>query len=232
MIIFNGKSFRDFGCHVDELESLTRPEWDTTSVEVPGRNGTVTYSNGRFKNIELPYDCMIDKDFSTNYAGLLAFLQRDSSYHRLEADAEKETFRMARVKSITSPKVGAWFRRATFTVKFDCKPQRFLKSGEDPFQVQNGSSFYNPYHYQALPILRIYGWGTIKINEYELLLNESKADPYVDIDCDLKDAFYGAENRNSFLEVKSWPVLDPGENKVLLGEHITKMEITPRWWTI
>ena len=85
MIIFNGKSFRDFGCHVDELESLSRPEWDTTSVEVPGRNGTVTYSNGRFKNIELSYDCMIDKDFGLNYAGLLAFLQSDSSHHKPES---------------------------------------------------------------------------------------------------------------------------------------------------
>ena len=232
MIIFNGKSFRDFGCHVDELESLSRPEWDTTSVEVPGRNGTVTYSNGRFKNIELSYDCMIDKDFGLNYAGLLAFLQSDSSYHRMEADAEKETFRMARVKNITSLKVDQWFQRATFTVEFDCKPQRFLKSGEDPFRVQNGSSFYNQYLYPALPILRVYGWGTVRINGYELLLNEDTVDPYVDIDCDLRDAFYGKENRNSFLEVKSWPVLDPGENIVSLGENITKMEITPRWWTI
>ena len=107
-----------------------------------------------------------------------------------------------------------------------------MKSGEDPFRVQNGSSFYNQYLYPALPILRVYGWGTVRINGYELLLNEDTVDPYVDIDCDLRDAFYGKENRNSFLEVKSWPVLDPGENIVSLGENITKMEITPRWWTI
>lgn len=232
MIVFNGKSLSDFGCHVDELKSLDRPEWDVSKVEVPGRNGELTFSNNRFKNITLEYDCMIEKDFNANYRALMAFLMQDSNYHRMEADAEKDTFRLARVNTPPEPDVSPWFQRATFKLSFDCKPQRFLKSGEDSFEVSNGSSFFNPYLYAALPILRVYGWGTVKINSYSILVQKDDTSDYIDIDCDLKDAYYGANNRNTFIEVTDWIKLDPGENTVTLGDNITKLEITPRWWTI
>lgn len=232
MIVYNGKSLTDFACHVDELDSLVRPDWDTTKIEIPGRNGDLTLSNGRFKNVTLSYDCMIAKDFLSNYASLLAFLKQDANYHKLETDSEKDTFRMATVADISDPKIGAWFQRGTFTLKFDCKPQRFLKSGNDSFEIKNGSSFFNQYLFPTFPILRVYGWGTIKINNYQLLLNKDTTTPYIDIDCDLKDAYYGSLNRNSFLEITSWPMLDPGNNVVELGDNIEKVEITPRWWTI
>lgn len=232
MIVFNGKSLTDFGCCADELDSLKRPEWDVTKQEIPGRSGALTFSNGRFKNITLSYDCMVWKNALKNYEGLLAFLAQDSSYHRLEAEAEKETFRMARFESVTGQKPSAYFSRIAFTLNFDCKPQRFLKSGEETLEAQNGSSFYNPTLYAAKPLLRVYGWGTVGINGRRLLLNQDETAPYTDIDCDLKDAFYGANNRNSFLEVTDWPELNPGENVVELGQNIKKIEITPRWWTI
>lgn len=232
MIVFNGKSLSDFACHVDELDSLVRPDLDVSKIEIPGRNGDLTFSNGRFKNVTLSYDCMIAKDFTANYAALLSFLKQDSNYHKLEADAEKDTFRLAIINDVSDPKIGAWFQRGTFTLKFDCKPQRFLKSGNNPFEVKNGATFYNPYFFPALPILRVYGWGTIKVNNYQLLLNQDTTTPYIDIDCDLKDAYYGSLNRNSFLEVADWPVLDPGDNTVTFGSNIEKVEITPRWWTI
>lgn len=231
-IVFNGCSLADFRCLADERSSMVHPEIDMQKVEVPGRNGNLYLSNHRYKNLTITYSCMIDKTFYENYAPMMSFLLQDGEYHRLEGNAEKDFFRMARFTKSSNPVVSDYFQRGTFNLTFECKPQKWKKGGERPIDFTRGGVLYNEFLYPAAPILRIYGWGTVRINDYELLLNEDTADPYVDIDCDLRDAFHEKENRNSFLEVKSWPVLDPGENKVLLGEHITKMEITPRWWTI
>ena len=60
------------------------------------------------------------------------------------------------------------------------------------------------------------------------------ADGYTDIDCDLEDAYKGSANKNGCLQLYSgeFPTLAPGENGITLGTGITKVEITPRWWSL
>lgn len=233
MIYFNGKNLTDFGCYSDELDSLQRPEWDFDEVEVPGRNGTLTFSNGRLKNIDVSYDCMIAKDFATNYAGLMAFLQQDPEYHRLEGFAEKDSFRMARFKDSSDPKVSPWFQRATFSLAFDCKPQRFLKSGEVKIEVKSGESLYNQYLFNSQPFIRVYGYGTLYVGHYAVTISDYKMS-YIDLDCETMDAYNGTTNLNAYVSMPSdnFPVLVPGENGIRAEGHITKIEITPRWWTV
>lgn len=231
-IYFNGRNLRDFGCLSDELDSLVRPEPDITTVKVPGKNGTVTFSNGRFENVNIKFDCIIPHDFYTNYAALMAFLRKDADYHHLDGNAEKDFFRTGRFKSVSAPKISEWFQRGTFTLTFDCKPQRWAKDGQDWMMAASGAKIYNRFLFPALPLLRVYGWGTVEIQGRKILINEDDTTPYIDIDCDLKDAYYGSYNRNSFIEVTDWPQLDPGENTVTLGDKVTKLEMIPRFWTI
>ena len=53
------------------------------------------------------------------------------------------------------------------------------------------------------------------------------------MDCDLVNAYEGADNRNSFVEIIGEPVLSSsGVNSITFDAGITKVEIKPRWYTI
>lgn len=231
MINFNGKNLIDFGCHTDELDSLTRPQRDTSSVEIPGRNGTLTFSNNRFKNVTLSFNCMIDKDFERNYAALMAFLLQDDEYHRLEGYAEKETYRMAKLSSAPKTDTSAWFQRATFTLDFDCKPQRFLKSGKEVKTFTAAGTLKNPTLFTALPLIRAYGTGNFSVGGITVKI--TSADSYTDIDCDMQEAYKGTTNCNGNITLTDgeFPSLKEDVNEITMT-GITKLEITPRWWTI
>ena len=62
----------------------------------------------------------------------------------------------------------------------------------------------------------------------------SNALSYIDLDCELEDAFRDTENLNSCLELESndFPVLPPGNTSITFGTGITKVELIPRWWCL
>jgi phage-related protein len=61
----------------------------------------------------------------------------------------------------------------------------------------------------------------------------SSADEYTDIDCEIMDAFKGSVNCNSNIQTtdNKFPVLRSGDNNIT-KTGITRLEITPRWWTV
>lgn len=229
-IVFNGRSLADFKCLVDERSSLVHPEMDMQKVEVPGRNGDLYLSNHRYKNLTITYSCMIDKTFYENYNPLMSFLLQDGEYHRLEGNAEKEFFRMARFTKSSDPVVGDFFQRGTFKLSFDCKPQKWRKDGEKPTVFTGNGVLYNGFLYPAKPLIRIYGYGTVKIGSGSITVYDDGE--YVDVDCDIKDASRGPLNMNSAISVGTWPELTGGGNRIEIPSTVSKIEITPRWVTI
>lgn len=95
-----------------------------------------------------------------------------------------------------------------------------------PFTIENPTLF------DAKPLLRVYGSGTVGIGEYTFTISE--ADEYTDIDCEMMDCFKGAVNKNPYVTFSNYefPVLVPGVNKITMGAGITKIEITPRWYSV
>ena len=65
-IIFNGKSFMDYGVYISGDGTFNAPERDTTKIEIPGRNGTLTVDKGRYKNLPVKYPAFIVHDFNAN----------------------------------------------------------------------------------------------------------------------------------------------------------------------
>ena len=50
-------------------------------------------------------------------------------------------------------------------MKFDCKPQRFLVSGENPVVFTGNGTITNPTDFESSPLIRVTGNGTIAIGE-------------------------------------------------------------------
>lgn len=228
-LTYDGKSLRDYGVYVNGTYTFSAPQRNITKVVIPGRNGTLTIDNKRFENIEVTYEAFIIREFVENIEGLRNYLSTAAGYRRLEETYHPDEFRMARFVSGLSVTATPLMREGNFTLKFDCMPQRFLKSGEIPVEFTAAGSIFNPTLQQAKPLLRVWGNGTVGIGSATLTIADTTN--YTDIDCESMDAYYGATNRNSNIS-GTFPVLEPGANGVALGGSITKVQITPRWWIL
>lgn len=228
-ITYNGKSLADYGVYISGGGVWNSPARSVESVVVPGRNGQLTIDNGNYENIVVTYPAFIIRGFRQNIEGLRNYLGAQVGYKRLEDTYHPDEFRLARILTGLTVTPTEIFREGEFDLAFDCKPERFLKSGEQPIEFTADGALFNQTLQDAKPMLRVYGNGDIGIGSRTMTISDTT--DYTDIDCESMDAYYEAENRNSNIS-GDFPILEPGENGVTLGSGITKLIITPRWWIL
>ena len=230
-IVFNGKKLKDYGVFISGEAVFDAPKRDTTSVTVPGRNGELTLDNGRYENITIKYPAFIVRSFKERISELRNFVLSQSGYQRLEDTYHPDEFRLAKWESDFSVKPDEALLAGEFDLKFNCYPQRFLKSGENAIEITSATTIINEQMTTALPLIRAYGTGTFTINGVTAQI--TSASSYTDIDCDLQECFKDtlATNCNENVVLTTFPELKPGENTISMS-GITKLEITPRWWRL
>lgn len=168
---FNGESSDTYGVMITQNESYNAPARAGEMISIPGRNGAYWHDLGRFENIEVTYKCAIGEgtkaDFVDAMSDIRSWLCSPVGYCRLEDDYNPNEYRLAVYKSgleTDKPLVTG----AEFDIVFECKPQRFLKSGETAISVTSGDTITNPTLFDAKPLLEIYGYGTVGINGAEI----------------------------------------------------------------
>lgn len=173
-LTFDGQSSGDYGVYITGEAVYNAPARDVEMVTIPGRNGQLALDKGRFENIEVSYPAGIFADNETDFAQAVSdfrnFLASRSGYCRLEDDYNPNEYRMAVYKSglEVDPKL---LRAGEFDITFNCKPQRWLKDGEVAVECgQDPSVLFNPTLFESSPLLRIWGYGTVGVNGYEIEL--------------------------------------------------------------
>ena len=164
---------------------------------------------------------------------LREYLCSVKGYARLEDSYHPDEFRLASfADGITVDTSGHYNVQGRFDISFNCKPQRFLKSGEDEVIYTEDGTITNPTSFTAKPLIRIYGAGTVGIGDVDVTFDGSTA--YVDLDCEMQDAYYWPTNKNSsiILSPNRFPTLEAGSNGIVFGTGITEVDITPRWWRV
>ena len=231
--IYNGKSTKDFGVYISGLNTYGSPERDIDTISVPGRNGDLTIDNGRYKNVTISYPAFIYDSFDANIEGFRNFMLNQTGYNRLEDTYHPDEYRMAIVKGNITPNVEDTLVAGKFDVSFNCKPQRYLKTGEIPYDIVDDSAIYNPTLFPALPLLKVYGKGVLHIGDYNAQIAEHTYD-YMVIDCEMMDAYYETHNLNGYLTVGSngFPKIEPGGHNITMDDTITRMIVIPRWYII
>lgn len=233
-ITFDGTPSSDFGIFISGTGTYDAPERDVTVLEIPGRSGNLVYDNGRYRNIDVIYPAFLTKDFKNKSGELRSFLLTHSgNYYRLTDTYHADEFRMARYSGGVSFDIKGLFRSGETSLLFDCKPQRFLASGDNEVTVSNGGSISNPTGFDAKPLIRVYGTGTISVGEYALTITEMPGS-YTDIDCDIMEAYCEFASCNEYISLQGneFPVLHPGANGISWTGSISQVKITPRWWQI
>lgn len=229
-----GKALSDFGVYISGEGTYKAPEKDYEFVSVAGRSGDLVFDNYRFKNIEITYPAFIVKNFDSSYFEMVSYLLSCSGYVRIEDTYHPEYYRLGVFSGPVEPEMTSRLKQGSFDLTFDCKPQKFLISGEEKVTFTADGTIFNPTRFAAKPLLRIYGTGEVMIGSQTITV--TKADEYTDIDCEAENAYKddAGTNCNADIEITgdSFPVLQAGSTGIKLGTGITQVEITPCWWTV
>lgn len=227
----DSKCSADFNCYIARSNMFDGAEHDDTTVEVPGRNGALVFSNGRYRNFAGLLSCYIPDNMRKNVDGLRAFLSARHDYVRYEDTLHPAEFRKVRFTGAfaieESDRNGA-----TFNLSFSCFPERWLKSGEVIFDYTAAGKIYNPTDYAAKPLILCYGTGgTVVINGVTVAVTGCSS--YAEIDCDAMEVYEGSTNRNGTTTLVNgeFPTIAPGEN-IITFTGFSKVSIKPRWYTI
>lgn len=233
-LTYNGKSTKDFGIYISGLNSYNAPARDYDTISIAGRNGDLTIDNGRYENIDISYPAFIYDDFNNNVEGFRNFLLSQIGYKRLEDTYHPDEFRMAIVKGGFKSSVQDTLDAGEFEIKFTCKPQRFLKSGEIPIEITASTSINNPTYFASEPLIRVYGYGTFHVGDYSATITQHDY-TYMDIDCSMMDAYNGTNNLNNKLSLGSngFIKIESGAHGITIDDNtVTKIIIYPRWYIL
>lgn len=173
-LTFDGKSSSEFNVYITGEGVFNAPERAVEMISIPGRNGAFALDYGRFENIEVTYNCGIagddDADFASAISDFRNWLCSRNGYVRLSDDYNAGEYRMAVYKSgleVTAENLKA----GEFPVVFECKPQRFLTSGENAISVTSGDTITNPTLFDSRPMLEVTGYGNINLGSSTIQIN-------------------------------------------------------------
>lgn len=248
MAIFNSLTFDninslDKGVYITGSAVYDAPERIVDMISIPGRNGNLAIDQGHFENIEVTYPagCFADDpiEFAEKVGEFRNILAARYSYKRLTDDYNPGEYRLGLYKSGLSVSPVSFNRAGEFNITFECKPQRWLVSGEVTETFTATGTIENPTDFPARPMLVVTGAGILTVGDQTLtIVDGSGANQVIYIDCESMEAWevvgQGKISRNDYIQNagQAFPVLDGGENGIILGTGITKVEITPRWWRI
>lgn len=231
MIWWNNISSDDVGVIVERFPEITIPTRKQEVISVAGRNGDLIMEQDAFDNVIQTYEVYIsaEKPRLTTISHIVAEWLMVKGYQRLEDSYFLDTYRLACYSGSTSiENILNRFGRAT--IEFNCKPQRFYKSGEFDIALENEQELLNPSPFTAKPIITVTGSGAGTITDGINTITLTDTDG-ITIDCDIMQVYKGTVNKNNtasghFLE------LPKGSSTITWTGGITGVSIRPRWWTI
>lgn len=134
-----GRDSRDFGVYISGQGTFSAPEKAYEFYNVPGRNGAIIGNDHRLENIEVTYQCFIYSNFSQNIGDFRTFLLSLNGYQELTDSYHPDEYRMAVYVGPFEPEVTAKNDAGSFELVFNCKPQRWLYSGDTVYTFVQGS---------------------------------------------------------------------------------------------
>lgn len=215
---FDGENSRAYGVYITGEGVFNAPERNVEMVEIPGRNGAFALDKGNFNNIEVTYPAGIfadtEADFAQAVSDLRNLLCSKVGYVRLEDDYNPNEYRLAIYKSGLDVDHDLLIA-GEFELVFECKPQRYLKSGESAISVTSGDTITNPTRFDAKPLLTVTGYGDINISGQAITVN---AIPLGDV------LLASATNAGHYFKIFDSSALDTGDTITINGGKVAMMD--------
>lgn len=265
-LTYDGVDSSNFGVFISGDGVFDAPARRGEMISIPGRNGSLFMDEGVFENITVEYPAFIgtgyEELFRTKLGDLRSWLSSRGNYKRLTDTYHPDEFRLGVYREGLEVDPEVITRAGEFTLKFDCKPQRYLTAGEDPIVLNSGALITNPTLFYAKPLLKVIGNGTVRIEPYEFIVSGNDGELWIDSEIMESYKFVYIEHnltdeelvditdeRGAAIEVAKeatpewaeayvefvnyvYPQIKPGDVPVWMSSGIEELTIIPRWWVL
>ena len=201
---FDGETSASYSVYITGEGVFNAPERAVEMISIPGRDGAYVLDNGHFENVEITYHCgMYDSteaNFATKMAAFRNWICSKVGYKRLTDEYNTGEYRMAVYKSgLEVDHEG--LLTGEFDITFECKPQRFLTSGETATSVANNGTINNPTLYASRPTLTFQGYGEITLAGQKITVKDLQIGNVMLANSKTVDIDYPSSSAHSTLEV-------------------------------
>ena len=175
--IFDGENSRDYGVYITDVEVFGAPKRKVQMISIPGRNGDYALDEGSFENITVKYECALgagtESDFNDGISDFRNWLASKVGYKTLSDEINTGEFRKAVfLDGMEVPTLNK--KTGTFEIVFDCMPQRWLDDASSlPVEMASGDDIFNPTLFDASPLLSVWGYGDIHINDDVITIDDA-----------------------------------------------------------
>lgn len=223
---FGEHSTTEFGLLISKKKIYSTPARNVSFLSVPGRSGDVIVDNDSYPNIEVSYTVGC-KSIGSQLEDIASWLT-EPGYSKLSDTYMPNFFRLAvNVSGQSWDEQLLNFGEATLT--FNCKPFRYLVSGENTTTLTTGGTITNPTNFSSLPYIKITGSGNVTLHVNSNSYSLSTISPNIEIDSEMMSVYRGTTLLNSKAGFDEFPVFEPGENAISWTGTVAKVEIVPRW---
>ena len=173
---FGNINTKDFGVVVEGYGNYTAPKRAVEMVTVPGRNGSIAIDQGRYEDGEASFTVVIrgktQYEFAKKVSDFRNAIISQLGFQRLTEEYQPDEYRLAMYSGGLEDDPEFIGRAGKFDVKFVCKPQRYLLSGEDEVTIDSGDTIYNPTPHASSPLIAVEGPGRIELGDQPIQIND------------------------------------------------------------
>lgn len=228
----------DVNVVVERYPSRPIPARRYNIQQIPGRSGDLLFDEGAYDNVEQIYEIYIRQTsaetFQKSCRMAAEWLLLPVGYQKLFDSYDPDTYRLG-FFSGPSDVENALNQMGRTTIAFNCKPYRYLFSGETAQTFSSNGSISNPTGVASRPEIVIHGSGAGVLGVGSYTVSISAIDDGMVLDCEAMDCYNGGNNRNNLITLSpafEYPQLLPGANAITISGGITSIELTPNWRTL
>lgn len=235
-ITYNGTTSKSLGIYVSRGSSFDAAAPDYVSYQIPGKSGDLQINNNRYLNIDVTYPVFIPGGFEASVQAVRNWMRSSDGYARLEDTYDPTHYRQGRGKDVLAFTPTAQNEGANFELVFDCKPQRYIKTGADLQTITSGAVLTNPTQFVSLPTFVVSGisnGATLTVANANgtttMTATYARATETI-INCSMMNIYAGSNNYNGLFS-GDFPVFTAGNNTVTFS-GITTVKVRPYWWEL
>lgn len=243
---WNGVKCTDYGMHVLAQPDHISPAEKASTIEIPGRSGTLTQLEGTdiYSDLGLSCTCVVDDPYYVKDGSNISRISEIANWLRgsgtIKFANRIEGCYYGRIANqISFSQIVRGDPHRSFSVQFRCNPFLYLDSGNTPIEVGSDPVLItNAGNVTAQPLIKVTGTseGSIMIENQTMLVNDFSNISYILIDCEAKIAYKGAKGSVTdplmLLNTRitgEWIEIPTGQSYITLTGGITSATVTPRW---
>jgi len=216
----NQDSYYGYGIIINTMPPVVSPEQNVEIIEIIGRDGNFTIDYGTKKSYTLPMVCTL-MDF-TRVQEIKEWLQGSGdlvfNFEEYKYDARLVN-QIDISQSLTS--------LGEFPLIWRVQP--YKSSVIDKlFTFTSAGTIRNPTGNTSLPIIKIYGSGTVVLTVNSKVITLTNIVEYVTINSQLMDCYKDSALKNLNMSGE-FPIFEPDNNVISWTGSVTKLEINPNW---